>query len=1191
MRIVKPDWVQHENDKGVKLTIYSLSVHPDGSRFATGGIGFHVKIWNTAPLLHREAEEDPNVPKLLASMSVHNGNVMCVAWSHGAGQYLATGSDDYIVLIWELDTSGSAGSTFGNLGGGGAANVENWKVVRRLAGHASDVTDLAWAPENAYLATCGLDSTIYIWDGRTFDQLRRLSLHEGFVKGLTWDPAGQYLASQSDDKTMIIWKTSDWSMETRLSAPFQDSSNVTVNRRPSWSPDGSYVASANAAEKDHHMSTLFTRDKWATQINLVGHKAPIEVVKFNPVIFKPLDDKDDSATKKSAAAGEDAENTPTGPTALIAVGSQDRSITVWTTRNPRPMSVADGIFEHNVTDLDWSPDGMTLFASSHDGTVAILSFTEAELGQPMSLDENLEMLSKHGYKKKKIIPVESPTQLRLEEEYAQASRNASSQRIARLMGGGSSSSSHPAAGSTDQSTPLGVPTSTLLALAPDIKPPVPTSADATSASSVPAQPPQPSTSTSASTASPSPLPPPPMTPQKVTITKDGKKRIQPQFVRNLTGPSSSSQATPKPPPPAARYNNGLSASSAATTSANGHADSASSTGLLPPGTPIRSGGSLAFGGGGGDLSNNYHTPGDVIFGNGGRSSVYTPEMDAPFREWSSGHGHPSVPLASAALGNKRKYGESPDPASASHKRMIPGGGALNTPNGRSRTAPPPLVGPERRSIITSQAYAQSQIRLAVPKVQSQLRHCVRRGGGGPGRPAYMPSTPAAPTPANTNPATVHNAAVYLNAYNDIRGGAKPTRVTLTRNEQVEWTTLLPAYALLLTGNDKYLMATCYDGAVHFFTPAGRRVLPAVMLEATASFVDCSGPYFMCLTSVGLLTVWNLDTQEAVISGLSVGPALELAITPAAPTAPASSQGNSNGNGKDKEKDKDKDKERDSEGFVAGPTATITSAHVRPRGIPVLTTSHGQAYTYHLGMKAWLKVVDPWYTCSDFFLAQAPPPASVIVPGGGLGGFGFGASSFHSGAAGGGAPPGLLSGIQTATARLLETTTVTATVAPHTNNNTHGGTSDPHQLTHLFRHMDDTQRQLLTLDHLEHQLVASQALQSPAEFRYWLNCYAKRLADENAQDRIMELGNWLLGPLYLPGSTVTTLGPANLTYGGMVANSKHGETAYQWEPTILGFEKRGLLAEILKVLATNRELQRITTQFSQTLDQLDQSSHS
>ncbi|RKP34817.1 hypothetical protein BJ085DRAFT_40781, partial [Dimargaris cristalligena] len=92
--------------------------------------------------------------------------------------------------------------------------------------------------------------------------------------------------------------------------------------------------------------------------------------------------------------------------------------------------------------------------------------------------------------------------------------------------------------------------------------------------------------------------------------------------------------------------------------------------------------------------------------------------------------------------------------------------------------------------------------------------------------------------------------------------------------------------------------------------------------------------------------------------------------------------------------------------------------------------------------------------------------------------------------------------------------------------------------------------LLTLDHLEHQLVASQALQSPAEFRYWLNCYAKRLADENAQDRIMELGNWLLGPLYLPGSTVTTLGPANLTYGGMVANSKHGETAYQWEPTIL-----------------------------------------
>jgi len=52
MRLVKPNWVKHAgeltrseafqltiDDKDRKSPIYSLSVHPDGTRLATGGIG------------------------------------------------------------------------------------------------------------------------------------------------------------------------------------------------------------------------------------------------------------------------------------------------------------------------------------------------------------------------------------------------------------------------------------------------------------------------------------------------------------------------------------------------------------------------------------------------------------------------------------------------------------------------------------------------------------------------------------------------------------------------------------------------------------------------------------------------------------------------------------------------------------------------------------------------------------------------------------------------------------------------------------------------------------------------------------------------------------------------------------------------------------------------------------------------
>jgi len=35
-----------------------------------------------------------------------------------------------------------------------------------------DVVDLAWSQDNQYLASCGLDSKIFIWDGSTFGKYK-----------------------------------------------------------------------------------------------------------------------------------------------------------------------------------------------------------------------------------------------------------------------------------------------------------------------------------------------------------------------------------------------------------------------------------------------------------------------------------------------------------------------------------------------------------------------------------------------------------------------------------------------------------------------------------------------------------------------------------------------------------------------------------------------------------------------------------------------------------------------------------------------------------------------------------------------------------------------------------------------------------------------------------------------------------
>jgi len=267
--------------------------------------------------------------------------------------------------------------------GSDEVNVEGWKPLKRLPGHESDVTDMGWSPGDRYLATVGLDSQVLIWCGFTLERLFRIDQHQGFVKGVCWDPVGEFLATGSDDRSVRIWRTTDWSLEAEVRKPF-DHSPGTFFRRLSWSPDGAHITASNATNNEGYVfiAAVIARNTWTSEISLVGHENTVEVAAYNPHIF--LRDPSQPVIASNICS-------------VVALGADDRAVSIWQTKSARPLIVAKEVFERQIMDLSWSQDGLVLYAVSSDGTMAVFSFDPEELEgiAPESAQE--QYLKKFGF--------------------------------------------------------------------------------------------------------------------------------------------------------------------------------------------------------------------------------------------------------------------------------------------------------------------------------------------------------------------------------------------------------------------------------------------------------------------------------------------------------------------------------------------------------------------------------------------------------------------------------------------------------------------------------------------------------------------------------------------------------------------------------------------------------------------------
>ena len=873
--------------------------------------------------------------------------------------------------------------------------VENWRIFRRLIGHDNDVQDLGWSYDSSILVSVGLDSKVVVWSGHTFEKLKTLPGHQSHVKGITFDPANKYFATASDDRTIKIWRftspgpnstshdqMNNFVLDKSISDPFVASPLTTYFRRCSWSPDGNHIAAANAVNGPVSSVAIVNRGQWDGDINLIGHEAPVEVCAFSPRLFSKRD--------PSGQILPDLQHFPVHT--VLACAGQDKALSVWITTNPRPLVIAQDMAVKSISDLAWTPDGKNLFLSTLDGTVIAVMFEPQEIGYEVSLEENERALSKFGAGRRGVGIIEGTDGLILEERSREGEMRGVEGRMGALMGdatpqpaaltNGNSGPTQPVTGLTNGA---GTPSATMNGEGQNQAPaPAPPPAE---------EPPKPKEDPNAAKLE--------RLKNRVTITKDGKKRIAPLLVSSAGNDSS----LPRPQ---------LLASSSVPGAQNDQPQTVLDLSKPFDGLPK------------GGLSS-------LLLGNRRRlAAVEGVEDDHVDKRIAMSSQNGTVPVLTNTMNG-----------------LIPAR-AVAAPSGQQPT--PEFI----RPAIVNASLTVSQVRLAIPKVRS---HIIQTHGGAGVTGSFSTNGPD----STSNSAGLTEVMIEARnpLPNPVTGRSHEQdacRVFVTKRGQPVFQDFLPKSALLLTGSKDFWSIACEDGSIYAWTPAGRRLINALVLDSQPVILECQDQWLLCVTATGMCHVWDMKSITSPHPPISLAPILDISVHSLQDHA------------------------------TKGPA--VTSARLNSEGRIIITLSNGEGYAYSPTMYAWQRLSELWWMVGSQYWNSTDSSVGNLRSTSALGN---GTSS---------------SNVSAGVIPFLERTTTNEVLA-------RGRAQILNRVVKQLLSKEGFEgfESGVSIAHLENRIAAAMMLGAKDEFQVYLYMYAKRIGAEGLKMKVEELLRDLLGGVY------------------------------------------------------------------------------